>query len=285
MIVTKWRLRAMTYRDILVQIDTEHGAELRAATAVAIAQRTGAKLTGAFLKSEFLVTYGSGEGLGFMTPADFELLLKQHTDSIANASAAARDILAQAARDAGVTFGWIEIDGDSDGPLGACARFFDLTVLPPLATTSHGLHRISAASVAMASGGPVLILPEQGFAPGIGKRVLVAWKDTRESARALRDAWPILEVAEEVSVVSVASDGPDSLFQRHLELHGCKAKVVVDRRTDAPTGDLLRLEVGKVGADLLVMGLYGRPRLQELILGGVSRELLRDPPVPLLVSH
>lgn len=275
----------MTYRDILVQIDAEHGARLRAATAVAIAQRTGARLTGAFLKSEFLVTYGSGEGLGFMTPADFEMLLRQHTDSIARASAAAREILGQVARDAGVAFDWIEIDGDTDGPLGASARCFDLTILPSAATTSHGLNRISAASVAMASGGPVLILPEQGFAPSIGKRVLVAWKDTRESARALRDAWPILEAAEEVSVVSVSADGPDSQLTRHLELHGCKAKVVVDHRTDAPTSDLLRLEAGKVSADLIVMGLYGRPRLQELVLGGVSRELLRNPPVPLLVSH
>jgi nucleotide-binding universal stress UspA family protein len=275
----------MTYSDILVQIDAEHGAKLRAKTAVAIAERTGARLTGAFLKSEFLVTYGSGEGLGFMTPTDFETMLKQHTDSIARASGAAREILAQAAKSAGVTFDWIEIEGDTDEPLGACARFFDLTILPSIARTSHGLNRISAASVAMASGGPVLVLPEQGFTPSIGKRVLVAWKDTRESARALRDAWPILEAAEEVTVVSVSSDGPDDLLERHLKRHGCKAKVVVDRRTDAPASDLLRLEAGKAGADLLVMGLYGRPRLQELVLGGVSRDLLQDPPVPLLVSH
>jgi nucleotide-binding universal stress UspA family protein len=33
------------------------------------------------------------------------------------------------------------------------------------------------------------------------------------------------------------------------------------------------------------MGLFGRPRVQELILGGVSRDLLGAPPIPLLISH
>jgi nucleotide-binding universal stress UspA family protein len=117
---------------------------------------------------------------------------------------------------------------------------------------------------------------------------MVAWKDSRESARAVRDAWPILSTAEEVAVVCVRAKkaGEEDLrLLSHLELHGCKVRLIVNDRNDAPPSDLIKLEMGKTSSDLLVMGLYGRPRVQELVLGGVSEDLLRNVPFPILVSH
>jgi nucleotide-binding universal stress UspA family protein len=38
-------------------------------------------------------------------------------------------------------------------------------------------------------------------------------------------------------------------------------------------------------SDLLVMGCYGRSRLREMVLGGVTRHVLSHLNIPVLVSH
>jgi nucleotide-binding universal stress UspA family protein len=60
---------------------------------------------------------------------------------------------------------------------------------------------------------------------------------------------------------------------------------VVDRRDDLATGNVISRHIGMAGADMAVLGLYGHSRLRELVLGGVSRDLLEELPVPLLMSH
>jgi len=75
-------------------------------------------------------------------------------------------------------------------------------------------------------------------------------------------------------------------MQRYFGEHSCRfGRLIVDRSGTASVTDAIRLHVGETGADMVVMGLYGHPRLQEFVLGGVSRELVRDPPMPLLISH
>ncbi len=79
--------------------------------------------------------------------------------------------------------------------------------------------------------------------------------------------------------------GDDYWDGHNMERHGRKTQVIVDRSDDVSVGKVLRRQIKALNADLLVMGLYGRSRLREMILGGVSRELLGEPPVPLLASH
>lgn len=277
----------MTYGDILVQVDDAEGSRARVAAAASVARRSQAHLTGVFLKSEFLRNYMAGEAVAYLPPDVLDQLLRDHAAGVGKASEAARKLFDEVAREAGVATDWRLIDGDDDAPLTACARRSDLTVLPPVATASLGWRRLAAASIGLASGGPVLVVPEAGAAPTVGERILVAWKDTRESARALHDAWPLILSATEVQVVMVAPDGGGSeeSLKRHFERHGCSAGFTVDRSHDASAGDILRRKTLEMGADLVVMGLYGRPRLQELILGGVSVDMLANPPATLFVSH
>ena len=146
---------------------------------------------------------------------------------------------------------------------------------------------IEVATLGLACGGPVLIAPEACAWTEPPKRILVAWKNTREAARALHDAWPFLETAEEVTVVMVRPTGEESAaaaLSEHLKRHGCNARIMVERDGPSAAG-ILRRQAEALGADLVVMGLYGRPRVSEWVLGGVSREFLNDPPAPLLVSH
>ena len=95
-------------------------------------------------------------------------------------------------------------------------------------------------------------------------------------------------IAEAVRVVLVRpaeAEEPDSLLQRYFEDHGRAVDLVVVRESDAGAADALRAEAERAGADLIVMGLYGRSRLRETILGGVSRSLLDTAGIPLLVTH
>jgi nucleotide-binding universal stress UspA family protein len=192
------------------------------------------------------------------------------------------------AGDAGVSSEWQVIDGDADAPLVALARRFDLTVMPVKARPKLSENVITASGVAIACGGPVLALPESGYQEDLGRRVIVAWKNSRESARALRDAWPLLAGAQEVHIVSVPEDGvldPDGDLQRHFERHGIKAKLILTSGSRLLPSDALREQIALLNADLVVMGVYGRSRLSELIFGGVSSDLLTHPPGPLLLSH
>ncbi len=278
----------MSYPDILVQVDDGPTSQPRVAGAAALAARWGAGLTGVFLKSEFLLNYMAADSLSYLTPADIDMVLKDHADGVAAAGAKAREVFEQAAREAGVTTDWRLIGGDQPDELIACARRFDLTVFPTAAVASFSQTKTTAAQLALASGGPVLVVPDGGFGPTIGKRVLVAWKGSRESARALRDAWPVIAGAESAHVLIVpphGETGADPRLLQHFERHGCKAEIHVEAGDDAAAGDILREQIEALEIDLVVMGLYGRTRLQELVLGGVSREMLREPPVPLLVSH
>jgi nucleotide-binding universal stress UspA family protein len=279
--------QSMSYRQILVQVDEKASALSRAALAATVARTSGAQLVGVFLRSEFLQNFRTGEAIAYMPPYDIEALLKEHAAAVAQAGEQAREIFERAAGEAGVASEWRVVDGDSNAVLVACARRSDLAVFPTSATASCGQHVITAADLSLASGGPVLVVPNGYAAPQIGKRVLVAWKGTRESARALHDAWPLIAESE-VHVVIVAREGeggPEGLLQRHLEQHGRRPNLIVDRSDDASAADIIRRHAGALGADLIVMGLYGRSRLSELVLGGVSHDMLRDPPAPLLLSH
>jgi nucleotide-binding universal stress UspA family protein len=124
------------------------------------------------------------------------------------------------------------------------------------------------------------------------RRVLVAWKDTRECRRALRDAIPFLQRAEEVMILHLAEDGAESEAKKALADVGsylARQKVIVAdeiwRRARGPVATELLRFVQDEKADLIVAGGYGHSRLGEWIFGGVTHELLSASPVCCLLSH
>ncbi len=277
----------MTYSNILVFVDQSGASRLRVQAAIDIARRFNASLTGVFLKAEQIPAFIAGDAFSAVTAVD--VYMEERNKLIAEGSAAARALFETPASNAGIRFNWVEVQGDDTGGIVACARRHDLTILPVTMYVAGGISAIDATSVGMAAGGPVLILPELGYVPGFGGKILVGWKESRESARALRDAWPFLAKATEVTFLSVGREAEpafDELQLRNLEAHGCKtAKMVADRNDERDVGDAIRLNAGMVGADMLVLGLYGHSRVQELFLGGVSRNLLGDVTLPILLSH
>lgn len=278
----------MSCSDILVHLDETPVSRHRATAAVSVAKRLGAPVTGVFLKTDLMRDYMTSTALTNMSPADIDAALKAHDKALAAAERKARAFLESAAKAEHVESDWLAVDGDDDEAMIACARRFDLTVFPAVTGKSLGPHRISAPTLALSSGGPVLVVPARAPARVTGDRVLVAWKGTRESARALHDAAPFLRRASEVFVLTVSpdpQDGESGLLDRHLERCGVKARLIDERRRDGAAAGVIRKHIAALNIDLLVMGLYGRPRLQELILGGVSDDLIHAPPCAILTSH
>ncbi len=277
----------MTYRSILVHVDNSAAAKTRIAAAAALAFRQASVLTGVFLKSETAPNTMS-DGITGLPLANVEAFFIERAKHTAECEREARLMFEEVARSAGVETGWMSVNGDSEFGLVACARRHDLAVLPVHMKAPLGHSTLTAAQVAMGAGGPVLVLKHGGYPVDFGKRVLVAWNDSREAVRALRDAWPFLEAADMVYFLTIAGVDErhdDRLLRRQLESHGCRRFEFIVDRNDSPAPDLIRRQIGALGADLVVMGLYGHSRLQQFILGGVSRDLLQDAPMPLLVSH
>ena len=279
----------MAYRNILVQVDTKSGSKARVETAAATAARFKSSLTGMFLKSATIPSHVIGQGDVALPAEAVQRIGDERAQKSAEKALAAKALFDKAS--AGVAGGtdWLEFDGDSDEDIISCSRQYDLNIFPPVAAVEHSRNTINAEQIGMGSGGPVLVLPAGGYKPNLGRKILVAWKDTRESARALRDAWPFLREADEVHFVVVSRTAKKTLsdgMKRNLAAHDCKSvKLIVDRNDDGSTGEIIRRHIDLIGADMMVLGLYGHARVAEFVLGGVSRDILTSLPTPLLISH
>lgn len=142
-------------------------------------------------------------------------------------------------------------------------------------------------ALAMEAGRPLLVVPPEKDHLA-ARKVVVAWKETREARRAVKDALPILQRADEVVVMSATAHLRDESAEdvcAWLTRHGvaCRPSLHAGELTSV-AGEVLDL-VSDVGADLIVSGAYGHSRMREWLLGGVTRDLLETSGVCLFLSH
>ncbi|MDM0065046.1 universal stress protein [Variovorax sp. J31P207] len=143
-------------------------------------------------------------------------------------------------------------------------------------------------SIVIGSGRPALVVPFSGELASSPDIVLLAWKPTRECARALAAAIPFLQSARHVHLIEEEGDEsqPLSLKVRdYLYLHGIERVHEHARLPQDHAGEALLSTAADCGADLLVMGCYGHSRARELLLGGVSRTVLDSMTLPVLMAH
>jgi len=178
-----------------------------------------------------------------------------------------------------------------DGVMIAAARGADLVVVARPSDSANLMHGPDAGNLMMQAGRPVLVVPGEATQSS-AERVLVAWKDTREARRAVHDALPILSKAREVHLLAVhepeANDattlsGADDVVN-WLARHGVKA-VAIARPDYGSAGKSIEQFADDIGADLIVAGAFGRSRFMEWLLGGVTRDLLRESKRSVLFSH
>lgn len=146
-------------------------------------------------------------------------------------------------------------------------------------------------SVLFHSGRACLFVPPNS-SPKAYDTVLVAWRNTQESARAIGEALPLLQKAKQVVLAMVSEHespeqdrmAPGADIARHLDRHGIKTEIKELTGWSNPSEALLN-EVRISGADLMVMGGYGHSRFRQWVLGGVTRHVLSNADIPVLVAH
>jgi nucleotide-binding universal stress UspA family protein len=283
-------------RDFVVLLDGSARDAAKLAVALDLARRHDAHLTGLC-------------PLELLLPADMSFALGGYPDLWALPEFA-KQIEDQARAKAAVTEAgfreMIRLEGIKGewayetGPLISCvldrAYGADLLVVgqvdpdnPPPAVA-----RTLIEDVLMTAGRPLLLVPYAGQFKTVGANTLIGWTRTRESARAVHDVLPLLTAPAKVTVLTVETSRPErgttvlpaAGIAEHLARHGLDVSaartVVSDGLSPA---DALLDYASDISADLLVVGGYGHSRTREMILGGVTRDLLRHMTVPVLMSH
>jgi nucleotide-binding universal stress UspA family protein len=279
----------MGIKNLLVVIDSSDASESRVEVAASLAVEHGAHLVGLYI---------------------FPLLEPDPTrpdpliDKIVTAYIREDQELARAARlrfDAasdrhGIKGEWRTAGGFASEEAAIHARYADVTIVGQINPSVRHvmIPPLVPEEVAFAAGTPILVTPFSWNLKGIGSRVLVAWNARREAARAVSDALPILRKAESVTVlvvnpekwaISPHGEEPGADIALYLARHGVTVQVEVAESEDAKVCEVVRTRAAKAGGDLIVMGAYGHSRIVELILGGVTRDMLCDMTIPVFMSH
>lgn len=269
----------MSYKTILVHLDDRARRAERLEFAFGLAQRFDAHLDALFALGAIRIpSYALAEA----GPVVSEIEERRRAEVARQAEAEFR----RAERGGEVKAQWRLSLDDAAGALAEAARYADLAVLgQPEPGDAFG--RRLAEEVLLAAGAPLLFVPYAGRFRDTGKRVLVAWDASREAARAVRDALPLLARAEAVDVVTFDSAGeiPAAPVALYLARHGVKATAARQKAPDIAVGEQILSRAADVSADLIVMGGYGHSRLRELALGGATRTVLEAMTVPVLMSH
>jgi nucleotide-binding universal stress UspA family protein len=279
----------LTYRNILVHVDQTKACPKRIDAAINLALQYEAHLTGLYVMAE---PSGASFVRGYLPPEIIEAIASRAEDlanrKLARFSAAAERN--QVAFETRIDRGF---DVELADILSMHARYADLLVVGQVDPDDAPAGRHLPDQLVLACGRPVLLIPYIGPATMLGQRVVVAWDASREAARAVSDALPILEKASSVTVMTVNprerdnghGEVPGADIAVYLARHGVKVEVQRIDARDIDVGNLLLSRVADDGADLLVMGAYGHSRLREVVLGGATRTILGEMTVPVLMSH
>ncbi|MBL8588630.1 MAG: universal stress protein [Methylobacteriaceae bacterium] len=270
--------------DILVHLDANEPDAPVAAYALAFAARFGANatVTGAAV-TELPAGYILEGGRVLV-----EDLQKRDRDRVSAALARFMEI----ARGRGVIAETVPLEGvvaDLERSTAQLGRHFDISVIGQ--PKSGDGRMVLVESLLFESGRPVLIVPYAYRQNDKLDTILVAWNGSREGARAISGAMPLLAQAKTVQVISIvepkkrdAVDLPGFNITRHLARKGVNAEL--KRITsDLDAGNTLLSHAADEGADLLVMGAYGQSRWREMLLGGATREILTSMTLPVLMAH
>ena len=272
-------------KDIVVNLSVSGGPA--GDYAISVASAFDAHLTGiAFIYDPIVPVSGTG-----YIPA--EVIESQQADNEAAAKTAV-DRFAEATRRAGLSAEPLSLTASLAGAgeqFGRIARRFDLAIAGQAEPDSSSVDEIIAETALFESARPVILVPYIQKAPLKLDNVMVCWDGSRQSARAIADAMPLLGKAGRVEIVIITNErgkqdeieGAD--MGEHLARHGLKIDVHRIAGGNIDVADALLSHAADSGADFMVMGGYGHSRLREFVLGGVTRSIFKSLTIPTLMAH
>jgi nucleotide-binding universal stress UspA family protein len=278
----------MSYKDILVHVDSTMASRGRLRLALALAKRSDATVTGLHVIPEPGVP-------PYFKPSVVERIAEIYAENAREAADLAEALFHEETQRTTVKTAWECTEGDMDKTIGERARLSDLLVLGQFDTENPPT--ISAfllpAKVVFEAAAPILVVPNHGSFGDVGRLPLIAWDGSREAARAVGDAMPLLETAERVSVLAIEplrhghtdERAQTTALLTHLSRHAISARrkeMAADSK--GVTANLLEHAVA-VAADLLIMGAYGHSPIWEFMVGGTTQDLLERTTIPVLMSR
>jgi len=280
----------MGYRTILLHCDADRTLAARTQVAADLAGRLGAHIVGLHVRQRFETPMYTDGAVAM--DSLYDAYEKQVKAEETEASAAFK----AAMRSDKIFSEWHVVGGYVDEAVAEAALAADLVIVGQADPENSGSATPSdlPEQVALRSGRPVLVVPYIGSPKPPGGRAMICWNHSREAARAVTGALPLLEKASKVEMLIVDQDKTtDEDRARHsgkdiaawLGRHGVKAEIA---RTAAPASDVGTTILSRAAdhdVDLIVMGIYGHSRLREMVLGGASRTLLASMTVPVLMAH
>ncbi len=277
------------YKDILVHIPTERPMRPVIEGSISLAAHLNAHLDAVAVGYVTTSTAYVMEG-GAAVAAVFELERERAVER----AEAALAVFKSEATNAGISHtchALGAIPADAAGSLGEMARLHDLSVVLQPDAAQGSFDNDVPREILFQAGGPVLFLPYTFRGAFKANRIGICWDGSRLAARAVRDAAPFLARAAEIVIITVnetdAVSGEASAagLARHLGRRGLSIRTVGLSAARADIQPTILSLAADESLDLLVMGGYGHSRLQERLLGGVTRAMLEAMTVPALMSH
>ncbi|MCX8475482.1 MAG: universal stress protein [Sphingomonas sp.] len=188
----------------------------------------------------------------------------------------------------GVAYDWIQTTGYLSPSVREAAGLADLIVLNRGIKDAYPDMDEVASEVLLKSGRPIVAVPHESRGFDAFGHALVAWDGSAEAQAALRAAVPLLQHASRVTIVE-CEDGsvktPAEEAAAYLSRHDIKA-IVWRARADMDIPSTILLDqIEKQDVAYMVMGGFGHSRFVEAVLGGVTRRMLHECPVPLFLAH
>lgn len=270
-------------KSVLLHIHDDRGAESRLQAACDIARATGAHIHCVQVTP-----------LPDMVAADLyggAAIAPTIMDELHDIDERVSDRTQERLRIEGVSWDWRHMQADIVHGLLSASTLTDLIV----ASLPGGLRKQSddplpvAAELALSGRVPVVAVPRSAKSMLVAGRALVAWDGSQEASIALRAAVPLLKLSQDVHVVTVEEAGKNAFppvdAPTYLARHGIRAEVHSWPRNGRAVEDALLEAVGALQPDWMVMGAYGHSRWRQWVFGGVTRTLLREARMPVLLGH
>ena len=281
----------MTLKNIGVFVDATPEGEKRIDYAATLAHQCGAHLAGIHVVSAVRPEYRSDYYVIGEKAIRALLVGRKAADEAATSNVRRRFEAISAKRDLSAEFRVIR-RGGPDEDLTLSSLHSDLVV-----TGQRELQELkgyaSPEKLLLASGAPILIIPSGWKSESIGNKILVGWNASREARRAVADALPFLVAARSVTLLVVDSEqrarrhgeDPGADIALYLARHGAHVEVEQVLSQGAPVADIILSYAAEHGVDLIVIGAYSHARPVEMMFGGVTQSLLKEAPVPVLMSR
>ncbi len=279
----------MSLKSIAVFVEPTPSGEARTGYAARLAQRHGAHLIGIFM-APALFAGSTAESFVMGRGAVREVIFQHKVKERETIELAERSLSAICGREE-ISFEFRCLSQDDCSDNVALNSLHTDLVIAGVARDGAMPVRWSPEALLLATGVPLILLPEKWDSSSI-EHVVLAWNASREARRAIADALPLLVEAKSVTILTVDAESnprhgeePGADIAHYLSRHNVNVVVKQTSSHGQPVASAILQYAREHAADLVVIGAYSRPRTAEMIFGGVTRSLLHEAAVPLLIAH